>query len=167
MAAKNLQVVQSSNTDVAKPALPRKRPQRKAAPKTQPTDIVSQVKTALDTKHRLAAFIGALLGCFVPVATFVVGHFELQGDFLQPLALLVLGGLVYSASTVYQWAKLAVGSGFKALGFTVLIEGVMVFSGVEWLSYASLAYLAMINAVATGTSLALSNLRAQKVEVAP
>jgi VIT1/CCC1 family predicted Fe2+/Mn2+ transporter len=133
-------------------AVPRKRP----APKAKvATGIVAQVRLALAAENRLATLLGALLGALVPVATFAVAHVELAGDWRQPLAILVAGGLLYSATTVYQWGRLAFGSWYKALGFAVLIEGVMTFSTVGWLSAVALGYLACINAIATGATLAL------------
>lgn len=155
-----------------KPAAPAKAPRKRTPAKAKadpvPTDIVSQVKIALNKDHRLAAIIGIFFGAFIPVATFYEAHFDGAITWWQQwmLPLLVIGGLAYSASTVYQWGKLAVGSGFKALGFTVLLEGVMTFSNIAWLSYASLAYLMVINGIAMGTKLALPALVAKsKTEI--
>ncbi len=120
--------------------------------------VVDQVRLASKPGNRLATFLGALLGGFVPIATYVVAHQELnlsENLFSQPKFLLVLGGLFYSAKTVYQWGKLAFAGITRALGFTVLLEGVMIFSSVQWLSYTALAYLILINAIGTGVSLAL------------
>lgn len=148
----------------AKPAptkAPRKRPSPKREPVEIPTDIVSQVRVALDSRYRLAAIIGILFGAFVPFATFSIAHFEIGTDYWRWLSLLPLGGLMYSATTVYGWGKQAFASGFKALGFTILLEGVMTFSSLEWLSYISLGYLIVINGVATGTQLVLPKIMAK------
>lgn len=65
------------------------------------------------------------------------------------------GGLLYSAPTVYQWMVRAVGSRVKALGFVVLLEGILVAVQSDLLAYAALALLVAINSVATATRLAL------------
>lgn len=118
--------------------------------------IVDQVRVALSREHRLATMIGALLGAVVPFATFCVAHRELDtaAPWTDPRAALVVGGLIFSARTVYQWGQLALGSGLKAFGFTVLLEGIMVASAQPWLAIVALVYLCAINAVATGTTLA-------------
>jgi uncharacterized membrane protein HdeD (DUF308 family) len=121
--------------------------------------IVDQVVTALDSRHRLATALGGLLGAVVPVATYVVAHQETSDTgplWAQPAAFLVAGGLAYSATTVYQWARLAFGHPVKALGFVVLLEGTMVASQTPWLAIVALVYLAAINAIATGCTLALA-----------
>lgn len=120
--------------------------------------VVEQVATAIRPQNRLAAALGALLGGFVPVASYVVAHHET--DLAAPLwsqagTWFVLGGLCYSALTVYQWARRAVGHSVKAAGFVLLLEGVMVASSTTWLGLVALAYLVAINAVATACSLAL------------
>lgn len=122
--------------------------------------VVAQVTTALRPKNRLAAALGALLGGFVPVASYVLAHRET--DVTAPLwtqvaPWFVVGGLAYSAVTVYQWAARAVGNPIKAAGFVLLVEGVMVASRTEWLGLVALAYLVAINAVATGCTLALEH----------
>ena len=117
--------------------------------------LVAMVRTAAMPENALATAIGAVLGGFVPLATFTVAHQELPGAewYLQPKLALVLGGLLYSAKTVVQWGQLAFRDRTKALGFVVLLEGVMVFSATMWLSYFALALLVAINAIATGVTL--------------
>src|SRR5438445_12869383 len=82
--------------------------------------IIAQIHIA--ARNPLPAVIGALLGALVPSATFMVGHYELT-SWTEPKALIVLGGLVFSALTVFRWGRLAFGSPVKALGFVVLAEG--------------------------------------------
>jgi hypothetical protein len=67
---------------------------------------------------------------------------------------LVLGGLVYSAKTVYDWGSLAFKLPIKAVGFVVLLEGVMVTAKTPWLGVVALVYLIVINGVATACTLA-------------
>lgn len=120
--------------------------------------VVDQVATALKPHNRLAAALGAILGGFVPVATWWIAHHELNPSlplWQQTAALLALGGLCYSAPTVYQWARLFVGHAVKAAGFVLLLEGVLVASTTHWLSLTALALLVAINGTATGCLLSL------------
>lgn len=114
--------------------------------------VIGQVRVA--GQNPVALAIGCLLGGFVPVASFHVAHNEVT-SFWSLATALVLGGLVYSAKTVFTWGKLAFSCTWKATGFVVLVEGVMVTSKSTWLALAALAYLVAINAVATGCTLAL------------
>lgn len=128
------------------------------APRTlRPLGVVQQVREALKRRNRLAAALGFLLGGFVPVASFVVAHGELDAArslWLQPGTALVLGGLLFSAKTVYSWSKLAFGESSKALGFVVLLEGVMILAKTGWLGAAALGLLVGINGVATACRVA-------------
>ncbi len=119
--------------------------------------VVDQVRLALRPRSRLAFGIGLLLGAFVPLATFVISHTEL--DLRRPLweqlpALFVAGGLLFSAVTMYGWGKLAFLQRAKALGFVLLLEGTMVTSRTHWLALGALCYLCAINGVATACNLA-------------
>lgn len=127
--------------------------------------VVDQVVTACRPQNRVATLLGALLGGFVPVATYVVAHQETTSAPLwtQLPALLVLGGLAYSALTVYRWARMAVGHAVKAAGFVVLLEGVMVASSTPWLGLVALGYLVGINAIATGCQLSLDRVKKPRV----
>jgi hypothetical protein len=143
-------------TLVEAPIAPVRKPRRKAPP--GPLGVVEQVRAALHPKARLATLLGALLGGFVPVATYLLAHHEaVSEDRLHAglAALLVLGGLCFSAKTVYAWGHLAFQSGGKSLGFVVLMEGTMVVSREPRLGLAALAYLVGINAIATGCTLSV------------
>lgn len=121
-----------------------------------PLGVVEQVRVALQPKNRLATLLGFLLGGFVPLASYVVAHYEIASSealYTQLSSYLVLGGLLYSAKTVYAWGKRAFASPAKALGFVVLLEGVMTTSSTAWLAIAALSYLVVINGVATGCTL--------------
>lgn len=137
-------------------ATPRRGPSSERRRPSDAPGVVFQVKVALRPKARLATALGFLLGGFVPLATYEVAHREIGSDSLyaQLATYLVLGGLVFSMATVYAWGKLAFRVPVKALGFVVLLEGVMVTSHIGWLSIAALAYLVCINGIATGCTLA-------------
>jgi hypothetical protein len=131
--------------------------------KIQRTGIVESVMLSFRREHFLATVIGFLLGGFVPLATYWVAHYEVNFTLswtdvnLYYPVLLVLGGLVYSANTVYEYAKMAFRENWvKAVGFVILIEGVMVTAEARWLSIASLVYLIAINGVATGVNVSVS-----------
>jgi hypothetical protein len=134
-----------------------------AAPTTTNTDsdVIGQIKLAF--ANPLPLVIGALIGALVPIATYTVGHAELDtaGWGSVPGAI-VIGGCIFSAITVYKWGRRAFDSAFKALGFVVLSEGVMSFSHVAWLSMVMLGALVSINAVANGANLAIAHLDAER-----
>lgn len=120
---------------------------------TEAMPVVEQVRKSFHKKNRLAMICGFLLGSFVPIAAYVLGHFETKAE--PMMWIVVTAGLIYSATTVFQWAKVAFKNPLKALGFCILIEGVMTFSQTQALALAGLALLVIINGIATGTILAL------------
>lgn len=124
----------------------------------RPLGVVQQVKLALHPKARLAAFIGFLLGGFVPLASYILAHSEFSALGLDRYRSwsLVAGGLLYSAKTVYDWACLAFTNVVKSLGFVVLLEGVMVTSHTPWLAAVALGYLIVINGTATACALSVA-----------
>jgi hypothetical protein len=113
--------------------------------------ILDQIAVAMEPKHRLALFIGSLLGGFVPIATFMLARYETQATPLKWI--LVAGGLLYSALTVFRWGTIAFESRYKAVGFCVLIEGVAIFASTLIVALAALACLAFINGIATTSTL--------------
>ncbi len=122
-------------------------------------DVVSQIRVAF--RHPLPLTIGALLGALVPIGTYTVGHLELdQAGWVSVPGVIVVGGLSFSAITVYKWGARAFASGGKALGFVLLSEGIMSFSHIPWLSVAVLAVLVAVNAIANGAHLAAQHLAA-------
>jgi len=144
-------------------------PSRVAKPKARPKSagqksrkprkfgVIGQIRQAFSTGNRLAATVGLLLGGFVPAAVSTIAHGPASASFEghEIAWALVAGGLVYSAKTVFEWASLAFTNKPKALGFVLLLEGVMVTgSAPHWLQVAALAYLVAINATATACTLA-------------
>src|SRR5579872_3564187 len=87
--------------------------------------IVYQIKAVTSRKNRLPLLLGGMFGAFVPTASFYVCHLETSAR--PAMWFLVGAGLLYSVHTVFQWARVAFGNRTKALGFVVLLEGVMVF----------------------------------------
>jgi hypothetical protein len=143
--------------DQPKATLQVSRPGRKSM-SPESFGVVAQVREALKPKNRLAALLGFCLGAIVPFASYIVAHFEIDPEkpiYLQLGTFLVLGGLIYSAKTVYSWGVLAFNSRFKAVGFVLLLEGVMVAAHTTWLSVVTLVYLVAINGIATGCNLSV------------
>lgn len=124
---------------------------------------LEQLRSA--TRSPLALALGAALGGLVPVTTYAVAHgFELvrveggtiaAASWEHPGWVLVLGGLLFSAKTVYAWTAAAFDDRAKALGFVVLVEGALLLAPSPELRYVALAYLVTINALGTGAQLAL------------
>ena len=135
------------------------------AQKKEVVSVVEQIRLIAFPHNRLAFIIGSLIGSFVPVAVFsltthVMGdHHNIVmawGESLENKFLLVLiaAGAVFSAKSVYGWGLSAfAGDRWKAFGYCVLIEGVMVLSPITWLRFVAMAYLVLINMIATGANL--------------
>ena len=123
--------------------------------KPKDPSVIYQVKRAFKSGNRLATFVGMLLGSFVPIGVYFTCH---RAGFAWNVGApsgLVLGGLCYSAQTVFQWARMAFTGAVKSLGFTLLLEGILVTSQTHWLAIVALAYLCAINSIATGCTLSL------------
>ncbi len=117
--------------------------------------VMVSVTTAFQRKNRRAAIWGFAVGGWAPIASYYIAHTEIKGDYYQPLSLLVLGALLFSVITVFEWCKAAVNSAIKAAGFVVLLEGVMVFSKIEWLGVSALALLILTNGIQSACNLAI------------
>jgi uncharacterized membrane protein HdeD (DUF308 family) len=143
-------------------------------------DIVTQVRAALQRRNRLATTLGALRGAIVPLAAFIIAHVQidrsltswgglavLEGFAAQPIAsALVFGALLYSAPKVYHWARASGDTRVQAIGFTTILEGAMTLVSIDALSYVALAYLIAINAVSSGTTLAMTERAARAAAIA-
>ena len=120
--------------------------------------VMDQLRLAADDKPAL--FVGTLFGAWVPFATYFVAHEAVTATAANPVHQasmigLVLGGLLYSAITVYGWGRRAFRSRPKAIGFALLTEGVLTLVPIPWLSVVALAYLMIVNGVATGATMSL------------
>jgi hypothetical protein len=114
----------------------------------------------------VAALIGATAG-LVPVGVFELGHYELTSwsPVDCPKAAIVYAGLLFSALTVLGWSTNMFGSKVKAIGFTALLEGIMMTADAGWLAAIALGNLVAINAVANGCRLALRDTSATAARV--
>lgn len=113
--------------------------------------VIQQIKRAFLPGARLAAWVGLIIGGIIPVFTFTLAHFDVQAHHWHWV--LVLGGLIYSAETVFHWARAAFGHPSKALGFVVLLEGVLAFCTILSLAFTALMVLVFINAIAAACAL--------------
>lgn len=115
-----------------------------AAPKVKPKPKRKALPTLTVKEQRTAGqFIAAISAGFLPVASFVIAHIEAPGN--PWMWGLVLAALAFSAPTLADWATKWCKDRWKAWGFTVLLEGVMVFSTVQYLAVAGAVILVIIN----------------------
>lgn len=131
----------------------------------KPLSILEQVRCLADPRNRVAFSVGGIVGAFVPFAVFVLSY-KVMGESHNPisawdestenkmlLGLIAAGGL-FSAKSVYGWGVSAFASDkLKAIGYAVLIEGVLLLSPYLFLKILAGLYLLGINAIATGANL--------------
>src|SRR3954470_13045950 len=124
------------------------------------TNLLAQLRAA--RRKPVAAIIGATAG-LVPVGVYEVGHHELTSwsPVECPKAMIVYAGLLFSALTVLGWSTMF-GRKAKALGFTLLLEGIMMTSSAGWLTAIALTYLVLINAVGERLSARAARCRASR-----
>jgi hypothetical protein len=116
----------------------------KAAPKTRKQATAAPIKINAAQKRTIGQIMASVAAGFLPIASFVMAHYESKSNPL--LWVLVAAALMFSAPTLADWANKWSGNKYKAWGFTILLEGVMVASHTEWLSFAGLIILVAINA---------------------
>lgn len=114
------------------------------APKARKQPTAAPIKINAAQKRTIGQAMASIASGFLPIASFVMAHYESKDNPL--LWVLVAAALLFSAPTLAAWAQKWAGNQYKAWGFTVLLEGVMVFSHTEALSFAGLAILVVINA---------------------
>jgi len=104
---------------------------------------IPAVKLTAKEQRTIGQVLAAIAGGFLPIASFVLAHVEVQE---QPFKwILLAAALLFSAPTLAEWAQKWCHGVYKAWGFTVLLEGVMVFSSSQYLALAGLAILVAIN----------------------
>ncbi len=119
-------------------------PKASAAPKTRKQATAAPIKINAAQKRTIGQIMASVAAGFLPIASFVMAHYESKENPL--LWALVAAALMFSAPTLADWAQKWSGNKYKAWGFTILLEGVMVASHTEWLSFAGLIILVAINA---------------------
>jgi hypothetical protein len=124
---------------------------------------IAQLEIVFATwRNRIAGLVGAIAG-LVPYGAYRLGHYEVTSwDPRQcPKVLVVIAALAFSVLTVTDWAHQVFAtenkfvSVIKALGFTALIEALMMTSDYRPLSLGCLYLLVAVNAVANGCRLAV------------
>lgn len=123
--------------------------------------LLEQLRVA--RQHPNVAAFGAALGGFPPATAYLLTHQALPQLWGKPGALdrtllyallpVVAACLVFSVRTVWQWGAQAFHERLKAGCLVVALEGAMVLSPIPALSAVALAYLILINAVATACTL--------------
>ncbi len=86
----------------------------------------------------------------MPLAVWCLTHLEAIQPWDWPL---IAGGALFSSLTVIQWGQRILLNTPKAIGFAVLVEGVMITAKTQWLSLAALGLLIIINSVACAVEL--------------
>ena len=134
---------------------------KKTAGKVAPTrdySILSQLRALRG--QRLATVVGSIVGAVVPILVYRIAHHHAAET--PALWLIVAGGLLFSASSVYGWGmKLFGGQWYKAGGFTILLELSTVFIQ-GWESKLALGILILINAVNLAHALVVGNRPAKR-----
>lgn len=125
---------------------------------TRDYSILSQLRALRG--QRLATVTGAVIGAVVPVLVYRIAHHHAAET--PALWLIVAGGLLFSASSVYGWGMRLFGNAwYKAGGFTVLIELSTIFVN-GWESKLALSILVLINAVNLAHALVVGNRAAKR-----
>jgi hypothetical protein len=127
--------------------------------------VLDQLSVATQPQHRLALGAGSILGGLIPIASFIIAHFEAASTPMKWI--LVLAGMLYSANSVFEWGTAAFHSRIKSLGFVVLVEGVSLFSTTLPLAIAAVSVLVAINAASTGCHLILDRKHARSAGAKP
>lgn len=122
---------------------------------------IEDIRAAM--RHPAAACLGLYMGGYVPLLSFLLMHSR------DPLVLwqrvLVGACLAYSASSVWVWATMTLGSAWKATFYVVLLEGGMTVSGIPAMEWAALVLLIFVNA--THTAAIVSRLSARHTAKSP
>ena len=125
---------------------------------TRDYSILSQLRALRG--QRLASVVGSIVGAVVPILVYRIAHHHAAET--PALWLIVAGGLLFSASSVYSWGmRLFGGAWYKAGGFTVLLELSTVFVN-GWESKLALSILVLINAVNLAHALVVGNRPARR-----
>lgn len=115
--------------------------------------IVGQLEEAWSCK--LALMIAAIWAGSVPIGVYVLTHVE--GIYLMdvpfenwtPRYYVALGGLLFSASSVWAWGRTFY-NGLKSALWVMLLEGCMIFSHTQWLQRYVLVLIVFTNMMAAG-----------------
>lgn len=114
---------------------------KKPAARKQVT--ATPIKVSVAQKRMVGQFCASIAAGFLPIASYMLAHYESQTN--PFMWVLVIAALMFSAPTLVDWSKKWCGSTTKAVGFAVLLEGVMIMSHNQILSLVGLVILVAIN----------------------
>jgi hypothetical protein len=154
VAAINKPKVSKKPKPIPKEKAPRRKSKRINLISARSIDsVIDQTRVAFSVSV-IGSMVGIVLGGSIPLICYTIAHHEWT-EWLSVYTLLVCGGLIFSAKTVFGWGKAAFRDSYKALGFILLVEGTMVFSSIRWINLLCLAILIGVNAVSTGANLVI------------
>jgi hypothetical protein len=149
-----------------------RKPYKKREPKLSihsADSVIDQTKLAFSVSA-IGSITGIVLGSVVPLMAYMEAHYELHmadaklEDYWSIYTVLTLGGMLFSAKSVFYWTKSAFKDSMKAFGFVCLVEGSMIFSHISWVGWLGLAILIGINAIASAANLVLKPKEEWKLE---
>lgn len=117
---------------------------------------IDSIWYALRADNILGTMLGSAIGGGFPTLSYVEAHHDLDNPLRWAL---VIGGLLFSCLTFYQWGIAAGWGRAKAVGAVLLTEGVMVTSRMPAVALSALAVLVLVNGASTGVGLALGKHR--------
>jgi hypothetical protein len=156
--AKKLTPKRKSKTVPLFQAVNPSRPKR--APPQIRNSFVARVRATFQKGNRLAAAAGTVGGSAIPLGVFSIVH-TLPEGLMQRVGLLSVatGGLVFSARSVYDMGMSFFQARSKALGFVVLMEGVMSLAQllrVSWVAWSASIFALTVLMAANGVSTAVN-----------
>ncbi len=124
-------------------------------------DVLTQLRCA--AANPAATIVGAVVGGVVPWFARTIAHGEVSARWwADPKALIVLGCMLFSVSTVYTFGRSCFRAPRKAIGFVVAIEGVAILCSSPQVWMVALGLLVLINAVTSGCTIALAHADTQR-----
>jgi len=148
--------------DIVEPIVPTQENKKEIDP--QSLTVLDQVRLTFSKNNRMSLLIGSLWAGCIPVFSFIISHYETNIPDLFNMdgwnakkilmSLFVLGGLMFSFKSMYDLSKkLARGDVVKAFGSALIFEGVLIFSGLYFVSILALTLIVSANIVGAAVNL--------------
>jgi hypothetical protein len=130
----------------------------------QSLTVLDQVRLTFSRKNILALVLGSFWAGTIPIFSFVISHYETNIPDLfnvdgwtykkMLMSLFVLGGLIFSFKSTFDLSKkFSHGDDWKAFGSVLILEGVLIFSGLNFVSILALILVVSANIVSAAVNL--------------